>query len=214
MSEKAHVFLNWQTQIHRLFHTSRLPFDLVRLIWLFFFSFFFLITQSSQCNCPPTPLYKPRRAQIITQALPKTETVLPYGQHAPGLLTKIRVVLGSSRGNNLWHLCFFQVYKNKFQEGTPPSLQTKKGTQISASSPDESSSFWSLYLVSQLSTTWGTCVFSVSKQVEPHITLTFSIDIAQFIITDFRATCAEIETFAKLILKISILPNSTIFNPM
>jgi hypothetical protein len=135
MSEKAHVFLNWQTQIHRLFHMSRLPFDLVRLIWLFFFFFFFLITQSSQCYCPPTPLYKPKRAQIITQALPKTETVLPYGQHAPGLLTKIRVVLGSSRGNNLWHLCFFQVYKNKFQEGTgqffsmytpPPLYKPKK----------------------------------------------------------------------------------------
>ena len=57
MSEKAHVFLNWQTQIHRLFHISRLPFDLVRLIWLFFFLFFFLITQSSQCNCPLLPLF-------------------------------------------------------------------------------------------------------------------------------------------------------------
>ena len=35
--------------------------------------------------------------------------------------------------------------------------------------------------------------FSVSKQVETHLTLTFSIDIAQFIISDSSAPSAEIE---------------------
>ena len=40
----------------------------------------------------------------------------------------------------------------------------------------------------------GTLVFfSVSKQVETHLTLTFSIDIAQFIISDSSAPSAEIE---------------------
>jgi hypothetical protein len=37
------------------------------------------------------------------------------------------------------------------------------------------------------------CVFSISKQVETDLTLTFSIDIAQFIITDSSAPSAEIE---------------------
>ena len=37
------------------------------------------------------------------------------------------------------------------------------------------------------------CLFSVSKQVETHLTLTFSIDIAQFIISDSSAPSAEIE---------------------
>jgi hypothetical protein len=139
MSEKSLFFLKWQTQIHRLFHMSRLPFDLVRLIWLFFFFFFFLITQSWQLNCPPPLFMNLKGHKFSLRLCQRLRLCCPTGNTLPSFWLRSKLYL-VPREATICGTCAFFNFKfininlkraqvNSSQCTPPPPLYKPKKAQ-------------------------------------------------------------------------------------